>query len=413
MPSFARQTGLPCATCHILAFGPALTPYGQQFKLNAYVQGNGQAPLLPLSGMLVGSLTNTQKGQDGGAAPHYASNDNLALDQASAFYGGRIADHVGAFVQVTYSGVPRRIHWDQTDIRFADHGHIGDMPLVYGLSLNNNPTVQDLWNSTPGWSFPYQSSSLAPTPAAAPLLEGALAQNVYGLTAYTMIDRTLYLEGGAYRSPAQRVLSLFGADPGGGSPVRGFAPYWRVTLQHLFKSIYASVGTFGLVARLTPGGNAAAGTDHYIDLGADTTFQWQIDASSALHGNATFLHESQRLQASEGPSTANGAANHLETTRINLTYAWRQTLAAELGWFAVNGSTDTALYAPAPVSGSANGSPASRGFIYQAEYIPFGKGGPYARTWLNLRMALQYTQYLQFNGGVRNYDGSGRDAADN
>ncbi|MBL6750330.1 MAG: cytochrome C, partial [Nevskia sp.] len=46
-------------------------------------------------------------------------------------------------------------------------------------------------------------------------------------------------------------------------------------------------------------------------------------------------------------------------------------------------------------------------------YIPFGKGGPYARTWLNLRMALQYTQYLQFNGGVRNYDGSGRDAADN
>ena len=34
VPSFARQTGQPCATCHT-AF-PELTPFGRRFKLNGY-----------------------------------------------------------------------------------------------------------------------------------------------------------------------------------------------------------------------------------------------------------------------------------------------------------------------------------------------------------------------------------------
>jgi len=31
LPSFARQTGQPCGTCH--TDFPALTPYGRRFKL--------------------------------------------------------------------------------------------------------------------------------------------------------------------------------------------------------------------------------------------------------------------------------------------------------------------------------------------------------------------------------------------
>src|SRR5208337_4213908 len=37
VPSFARQTGQPCATCHT-AF-PELTPFGRQFKLMGYTSG--------------------------------------------------------------------------------------------------------------------------------------------------------------------------------------------------------------------------------------------------------------------------------------------------------------------------------------------------------------------------------------
>ena len=37
IPSFARQTGQPCASCHS-AF-PQLTPFGRRFKLNGYTLG--------------------------------------------------------------------------------------------------------------------------------------------------------------------------------------------------------------------------------------------------------------------------------------------------------------------------------------------------------------------------------------
>src|SRR5208283_3830906 len=64
--------------------------------------------------------------------------------------------------------------------------------LVYGVSINNNPTVQDLWNSTPAWRFPYASSAVAPTPTASPLIDGVLAQKVVGATAYAMWDDVVY-----------------------------------------------------------------------------------------------------------------------------------------------------------------------------------------------------------------------------
>jgi len=39
LPSYARQTGQPCATCHT-AF-PELTPYGRRFKIGGYTAGGG------------------------------------------------------------------------------------------------------------------------------------------------------------------------------------------------------------------------------------------------------------------------------------------------------------------------------------------------------------------------------------
>src|SRR5476649_616971 len=40
LPSFARQTGQPCGTCH--TDFPALTPYGRRFKLLGYTTGGGR-----------------------------------------------------------------------------------------------------------------------------------------------------------------------------------------------------------------------------------------------------------------------------------------------------------------------------------------------------------------------------------
>src|ERR1700726_4309130 len=40
LPSFARQTGQPCGTCH--TDFPALTPYGRRFKLMGYTVGGSK-----------------------------------------------------------------------------------------------------------------------------------------------------------------------------------------------------------------------------------------------------------------------------------------------------------------------------------------------------------------------------------
>jgi len=47
-------------------------------------------------------------------------------------------------------------------------------------------------------------------------------------------------------------------------------------------------------------------------------------------------------------------------------------------------------------------------------WLPFSKaGGPAAWSRSNVKLSLQYTLYSHFDGGRRNYDGLGHNAADN
>jgi len=61
------------------------------------------------------------------------------------------------------------------------------------------------------------------------------------------------------------------------------------------------------------------------------------------------------------------------------------------------------LFAQAPVTGSASGSPRTKGYILQFAYWPVQ----------NIELAAQYTGYTKFNGLGTNYDGAGRNASDN
>src|SRR5881394_3081380 len=47
LPSFARQTGQPCGTCH--TDFPFLTPFGRRFKLLGYTTGGGIYKTTPFS----------------------------------------------------------------------------------------------------------------------------------------------------------------------------------------------------------------------------------------------------------------------------------------------------------------------------------------------------------------------------
>ena len=111
LPAFARQTGLACVACHV-SF-PELTPFGRFFKMTGYTLSNNST--IPLAAMAQVSQTNTRSINS--TYYDFARNQDIVLQQASVFYGGRIAGPVGAFAQWTYDGVAHHSGIDNTDIR--------------------------------------------------------------------------------------------------------------------------------------------------------------------------------------------------------------------------------------------------------------------------------------------------------
>ena len=407
LPSFAQQTGYACSQCHTIAYGPALTAYGREFKLNGYVYGDAPSTF-PLALMVQGGYTRTGADQPAPPAPHFAVNDNFSVDQVSLFAAGRVTEHLGAFAQFTYNGEQRHFHWDNTDIRYARSFNLGNTSVVGGLSLNNNPTVQDLWNSTPGWGFPYIASGVAPAPAAGPFMNG-LAQRVAGATVYAMIDNRVYLEVGGYRGLPDRWLNNVGLYPSNNVQMVGAAPYFRATLQFAPPGDhYFSIGTFGLDAKVQPDPTIEA-KDRFTDIGIDATYQYTPASKHSLAVNAQAINEKQDLASSFFNGASDAASNHLRTLRSDASYTYDQTWGAAVAGFNTSGDTNVALFG----GGSASGSPDSTGYLLQAEYIPFGKVKSFGRPYLNVRVGLQYIGYTKFNGGTSNYDGSGRNASDN
>ena len=141
LPSYARQTGQPCGTCHTDFAG--LTPYGRRFKIGGYTAGGGgyRSTLFPadvpptdkkdwvppISTMAIVDFTIYASA--GAGAKLRTPPTTIRASPVSFFYGGAITDHIGAFAQVTYNAPPPGGFgtdpfgfwpWDNTDIRFAD-----------------------------------------------------------------------------------------------------------------------------------------------------------------------------------------------------------------------------------------------------------------------------------------------------
>ena len=319
--------------------------------------------------------------------------------QFSLFYSGLIAKHVGTFIQLTYSGQDGTIGMDNTDIRYSNTTNIGTKRLIYGFTLNNNPTVQDVWNSIPAWRFPYATSGVAPTPYAAPLLEGALAQQVAGIGAYGYFNSLIYLEGSIYRSAQQGVP----APPGPASTgiIEGVAPYWRLALQHQWNNHYLELGTTGMLTNLHPAG-VTGPTDDFQDIGIDAQYEISFPAGSfVIH--PSYYWETQKLNATFDSSGSQHKTNYLNSFKISGELSFRKGIGISLGYFSLKGSADTLLYQPGVLSGSRVGKPDSDGLIAELDYLP----------WYNIRLSLQYVYYNRFNGAVSGYDGSGRNARNN
>ncbi len=178
VPSFARQTGQPCAACDT-AF-PELTPSRySRFKLSCYTLEGGDSEIPPLAAMLMPGYTHTRAAQDIPPAPGLRDNYNVALQQATALYAGKIYGDLGAFVQVSANPVTKQVWFDGSDVRYVKSLQLFGKDAYLGFDVNNTPTLQAPWNTVNAWAYPQLSSGFAANTVPGTHID-ALAQSVGG-----------------------------------------------------------------------------------------------------------------------------------------------------------------------------------------------------------------------------------------
>jgi hypothetical protein len=410
VPSYARQTGQPCAGCHVGAFGPQLNAFGREFKLRGYTMRAGDQFQAPVSAMMIASYTHTAKAQSENAGPYDGSNDNASLQQLSVFVAGRLSEHIGMFSQITYSDIDRHVAMDNYDIRYARPFTRGEHAGVWGISVNNNPGLSDLRHSQAAWRFPFIGSELAPGPAAAVFADGGLEQQVIGADAYVSVDSKWYGSVGLYRTMSPSFLQSINVDYGG--RIAGLAPYWRVSWTPGWLGGGLSIGASGLHASIAPDPDSAA-SNRYDDVGVDAEYERYLKDGNMLTVTGNFTHERQRLDAAFDAGEADRVGHTLNSANLSASYYLHNTWGLTAGAFSITGTPDSLLYPAEADAGSANHHPASSGAILQGDWTPFGKSESWHQPWVNLRVGLQFTHYSKFNGRRSDYDGNGRDASDN
>jgi hypothetical protein len=249
--------------------------------------------------------------------------------------------------------------------------------------LNNNPAVQDVWNTSPAWRFPSATSAAAVNPAKSALIE-SLGMQVAGLGAYALVNNWLFGELTLYRSAQQGAANP--SDTSSFTAIKGLSPYWRLAIQHQFDNSYMELGTFGMRSRHFIQG-IAGDMDNFTDIGFD--FQYE---RTMPFGSLT-LHSSLITETENRNTLSNPTKLNFNTFKVDGNIYLKNGFGATVGYFTKTGTAD-------PFISSLTSKPDSKGLIFQLEYLP----------WFNTKLSLQYIVYNKFDGSKKNYDGIGRNA---
>jgi len=378
VPSYARQTGQDCVACHVGGCGPQLTAYGIRFKIGGYTETNGTTgkAAIPLSGMVVAGRSQ-YRGDDG---RKIGANE---LAEASLFVAGRWSEHVGSFAQVTYDGIEHHVSIDQVDVRYAREARVLGHDAVIGLSVNNNPSIQDPFNTMPVWRFPFVSSPYGNDTGASFLGFGNAETKVGGLSGYAFLDDRWYAEAGVYQNlPArlQRRLGISADDTQAYRRLRS-APYARVAYTRDLRTQSFSVGAFGFDGTLSDRDSGAL-VGRYRSSGLDASYQYLGTRRHVFTLNGSVVRERQVLPGADDPGERSG--NTLRESQLMGSYHYASTYGVSVGGFDAR---------------SADGQSGNRGTVVQVDWTPFGKESSWMAPWANLRLGLQETVYTRYVDG--------------
>ncbi len=442
IPAFARQTGQNCVACHAGGQFPELTPYGRLFKLTGYTIGERN---IPISAMAVVTDTMVRSRNDpnpGGFAKgdFPAQNGTPIFNTASIFLAGKVTDNIGGFAQWTvnqYDHLDGGGNWqsntvsDNADIRYVDRFINANNDVIVGLTFNNNPSVQDVWNSAPAWGFDLVPGSNPAGFPAKPQLGGALAQQVVGLGAYAYWNKTVYAELSVYRT-ADKFWSFmsqgFDSTDGTRSRLVNNTPYARIALTKEWGAHNFMVGAMAMAPEVynDPTQPPGSPTTKYRDIGIDAQYQYILDPHTVT---AQFSYINERIHYDPSVAGMPGAYDSLmgtasqpltnTTDRLNLfrakaSYVYRAKYGGSLSYYNLSGSYNSLNQMGIPgdltagglnnsVSSNVTGKPDTVAWIPEVFWIPVQ----------NARVGMQYSMFTKYQGAKNNYDGWGRNAKDN
>lgn len=457
LPAFARQTGQNCVSCHAGGQFPELTPYGRIFKLTAYTIGERTIPISVMGVASMAKVSDTSKSDS--PATDFNKNASLLFATGSLFIAGKLTNNIGVFSQTTYDnyaeptvgadGQPSgdfkgHSKADNMDFRYADRFIDGNRDLIVGVSLNNNPSISDVWNSAAAW----MQYVPVPSPSSHQFIDGTAPYpgfgaggNLAGVTVYAYWNRMLYAEVGAYRT-ANRAFSFMsaGISDANTTKLRGTNnPYWRLALSHEWGPHNLMVGTSGMVAHVYDGGSDISDQNNlgrFKNTGIDTQYQYLLDPHT-ITAQVAYMRQKQYYSANtiaaasppyflvdgETEIAPVNSADTTNTLRARLSYIFRAKYGGSLSIFNRTGTTNTLNQTSgfdsngqitstdplgtgitsARVNGNTSGNPATRGWTGEAFWTPVQY----------VRVGAQFTVYGKFNGASENYDGFGRNAKDN
>ena len=413
LPAFARQTGQNCLACHAGGQFPELTPYGRLFKLTGYTLGSRS---IPLSVMAVIDYTSVRNPKDSTGVKDtttFYRNGQPIFDFGSVFLAGKITDNLGLFAQATYTHYDHQngnndwvshLNADNSELRYADRFISPGNDLIVGAFANNNPSMQDVWNSTPAWGYPYLGPTFTLGAPASPLLDGGLAQNAVGAGVYAYWNKSLYGELSVYRTANGPYSFLHPGDNTGIARIKDGAPYWRFAYTKEIGPHNFMVGTSGLAAELYENNDTTQPTDRYRDYGLDAQYQYILDPHTVT-AHISYIHENVKW----GDPVAlgyNHASDTLKELKIKGAYVYNAKYGASLAYQQTTGSADAGLYTDptaSEVAFNASGSPDTTVWVPEVFWTPVQY----------LRIGAQYWHYTKINGSSSNYNGVGRNASAN
>ncbi len=440
LPTFARQTGWSCATCHTSY--PQLTPMGRMFKLLGYTTYNVQrqqkveAKLGKSVGLLLmrlsqfsvfvqGAYTNVN-----GAPVNSRSNTVKFPEQLSLFYSGEITPHIGTFMHITYNGTSGGMAFDDSSIVWSHPWSVGsNKMLITAVDVNNTPSQTDIYNTSPDWVAPFYNPDATPGGPSTFIQQAAGAGlPLVGVGTYEAYlfgpnkANWIYFEADAYAagygtgsnpnagyipgptpptdsqtdSPTYNGTGPYGTGPLAGAGnfpygagrLSGVAPYVRLAYQHDWGNWNWEVGTFGMWSRVydAPGDIKTGQTDRFADYDLDTQLQWlDIANNNNLTVHASWIHEDQTF--APGTALSSASSGHLNSLNVNAEYWYHDHYGAEAGYQNVWGSANPGLYGTGSMI-SANGSPDTTDEWVEASYLP----------WWNTRFAIRYTIFNKYQG---------------